>query len=218
MTVSSVYPPAPEGACRIPLGKSRCVLVDADDYERVRAHRWHFTGHYAARVMRMNGKWRRQFLHHFLLPTPDGFEVDYRNGDKLDCRHANLRLATTTENHWNRGLMRVNTSGYKGVTWDKRKRRWRAQIQTCGKNRFLGYFDTPEEAALAYNDAAIALCGSFAWLNEVDGAATPRTTTQRTADAARWSPAPVLAPGTVPHEGALAMDDIQRDGRISVRP
>jgi hypothetical protein len=94
-------------------------------------------------------------------------KVDHINGDGLDNQRCNLRLATHSENLRNRGYTKKNTSRYKGVTWYKPYKKWRAQIKTDHKMKNLGYFDIPEEAAEAYNEAAKKYHGSFAWLNKL---------------------------------------------------
>lgn len=88
--------------------------------------------------------------------------IDHINGDKTDNRVENLREATNAENMQNRAAPRNNTSGYKGVSWHKRDRKWRAKIQVDGKRRYLGHFDTPEEAHAAYCEAAREHHGEFA--------------------------------------------------------
>lgn len=81
------------------------------------------------------------------------------------------REATTSQNNQNVGIRRHNTSGYKGVTWNKWHQKWRAQIAVDGRNQHhLGYFDDPREAALAYDAAAVELHGEFAKTNgEING-------------------------------------------------
>jgi len=88
--------------------------------------------------------------------------IDHINGNKLDDRIANLRLATKSQNHANIGVRSNNTSGLKGASWSKRYSRWVAQIQFHGQHYFLGYFGTPKEAHEAYCRAAARLHGEFA--------------------------------------------------------
>lgn len=77
-------------------------------------------------------------------------QIDHINGDRLDNRLCNLREATNTENRQNVGKQENNISGFTGVSWDKRKSKWRATIQYNRKHIFLGYFTTPELAYEAY--------------------------------------------------------------------
>jgi hypothetical protein len=170
MTVPQAYPPAPSGACLIPLTQGRYALVDTEDYERVMQHCWYFDGWYAVRNGRRKGGVHQQpkhRLHHLILPPSAGLEVDHVNGDRLDCRRANLRLATHEENMRNTDRRSSNVSGYKGVSWHRQKRRWRARITVGGKERTIGYYQSVTDAALAYNAAAVRLHGDFARLNEV---------------------------------------------------
>lgn len=99
------------------------------------------------------------FLHYG--EWPEG-QVDHINGIKSDNRISNLRLASPSENLQNRSKPRNNISGHKGVSWIKRYRAWQATIKFEGKNKFLGRFATREEAASAYNRAALQYHGEFA--------------------------------------------------------
>lgn len=92
-------------------------------------------------------------------PTDD---IDHINGIKDDNRIINLRLATTSENMSNRGMQANNTSGHKGVYWHKKDSKWTAQIRVNGRNKYLGQFTDPEDAAAAYKKAAPEYHGTFA--------------------------------------------------------
>jgi hypothetical protein len=88
---------------------------------------------------------RLVWLYHYgYLPTK---QIDHINGIKDDNRIANLREATNAENAQNLGKNKNNTSGYTGVTFDKRSGKWMAQIKKDGKNYNLGLFNTREEAS-----------------------------------------------------------------------
>lgn len=88
--------------------------------------------------------------------------IDHIDGDGLNNRIDNLREATHSENLRNRGATTKNTSGFKGVSWHKARRKWQAQIKTNGRKKHLGSFDTPEAAYAAYCAAAEDLHGDFA--------------------------------------------------------
>ena len=88
--------------------------------------------------------------------------VDHINGVRTDNRWINLRAASPSENQHNRGPQKNNTSGYKGVSWDKNSKAWRAQIKKFGKETCFGPFETALEASEAYQRAAAELHGSFA--------------------------------------------------------
>lgn len=88
--------------------------------------------------------------------------VDHINGNPGDNRIVNLRLATCSENAYNRSKPPHNTSGFKGVSRQRGRRKWQSLIRVQGKNKFLGSFDTPEEASAAYDRAALKHHGDFA--------------------------------------------------------
>lgn len=102
------------------------------------------------------------YLHRVLMDAPRGKIVDHIDGNSLNNRRSNLRLATVSENAMNRGRTKRNRTGYKGVSFHRGNGRWRARIQREGKEHTLGYFDTPEEAFAAYRGAAKILHGEFA--------------------------------------------------------
>ena len=93
---------------------------------------------------------------------PLDFQIDHIDGDKTNNRFANLREASNSQNQCNAKRRINNQSGYKGVCWSKYKRKWRAEITAHGKKLYLGYFDTPELAHMAYAKAAAELHGEFA--------------------------------------------------------
>ena len=77
-------------------------------------------------------------------------QIDHINGIRDNNRFINLREATQAENHQNRALNANNVSGYPGVSWHKRDCKWQGHITLDGKQKHLGYFDTPEVAHSAY--------------------------------------------------------------------
>jgi hypothetical protein len=92
---------------------------------------------------------------------PVGFNIDHIDGNKLNNKIENLRLASTQENSFNRGKQSNNTSGYKGVFWDKTNQKWKAQTRQKGRTKSLGYFKTPEEASKVYESYTKILHGEF---------------------------------------------------------
>lgn len=105
-------------------------------------------------------------IHRLLLGATDPkIQVDHINGNKLDNRKKNLRLATNQQNQYNVGLRKDNTSGYKGVSWYKKGKKWHAAIRNGNKSIHLGYFKTAVEAARAYDKAAVEFFGEYAYLN-----------------------------------------------------
>lgn len=92
-------------------------------------------------------------------------EVDHINGNGQDNRACNLRLADHSQNLANRGRNANNTSGFKGVYWHRRARKWMAQIVVRGKVLYLGLHPDRYAAARAYDRAAIEHFGPFAARN-----------------------------------------------------
>lgn len=88
--------------------------------------------------------------------------VDHINGIKSDNRISNLRECTKTQNEWNRGLNKNNTSGVKNVSMNKEKKKWHVQIKTDGKRVYSKYFKSFEDAKLAAIEARIKFHGEFA--------------------------------------------------------
>lgn len=104
-----------------------------------------------------------RLLHRVLLGvTEPEVLVDHINHIKTDNRRCNLRKCFVGENNKNKGKTKTNTSGFKGASYDKAKKKWRASIQYDGKSRHLGYFSTAEDAHKAYCKAATAYHGEFA--------------------------------------------------------
>ena len=162
----------------ISLTKGYVALVDDDFYEVLNFNKWFVDTskstktHYACRMICF-GPERKKLkvkMHHAVL-TLAGIvlskETDHRDGNGLNNQLYNLRGAENYQNRQNVGIRKDNRSGYKGVFYNPQLRRWGAQIQSQKVRYRLGWFDKPEFAARAYNDAAKELHGSFAYLNEI---------------------------------------------------
>lgn len=152
---------------KIPLTKGEYALVDDADYAELSAWSWCLTNGYPSRRKTFAKREAKiAYLHRELMNPGDGLVVDHINGDKLDNRRENLRICTQAENmlNWdnNRGGSR-----FRGVSWDKTRNKWKAQIQHKGRNWFIGRYKTEEEAARAYNAEAAKVFGEFVRLNEV---------------------------------------------------
>lgn len=95
---------------------------------------------------------------------PNGI-IDHHNGDPGDNRIHNLRIATSSQNGFNRSAQKNSKSGIKGVSWRGDTRKWRAAISSRGEFHLLGHFDSQEEAKKAYAIAAKNLHGDYARVN-----------------------------------------------------
>jgi hypothetical protein len=97
----------------------------------------------------------------FVGPIPAKMQIDHICSNKACVNPEHLRLATHSQNLYNCGRRTRNTSGYKGVTWNKKEQKWVAQISAAGIHYNLGYFDAPDAAYSAYCAAAENLHGKF---------------------------------------------------------
>ena len=88
--------------------------------------------------------------------------IDHKCQCKRCVNPDHLRKCNKSENGINRGKNKNNTSGFKGVSLDKRRNLWRSCITIMGKQMFLGYFKTPELASISYNNACVDVFGVFA--------------------------------------------------------
>jgi hypothetical protein len=149
----------------IPLTKGKVALVDDSDYAALIGRRWQYH-HEGYAVSTENYKQIR--MHRVIMDhVPDGEIIDHINGNGLDNRRVNLRISDNSKNQANRGLLTNNTSGYKGVTYHKGKRKWMARLAHMGREFFLGYYSTKEDAAKAYNHKAVEIWGEHARLNDL---------------------------------------------------
>ena len=146
--------------------------VDEDDYARLSSFKWiinksplKYPGDgYAVRCT-FGRKGKKIFMHREIISAPLGMEVDHINGDGLDNRRSNLRVATRAENGRNRKPQTGTSSVYKGVSWDKQAQQWRAYVKGDRKLIHIGLFHDEVEAAEAYDEAARRLFGEDAKTN-----------------------------------------------------
>ena len=151
----------------IKLTQGYIALVDDEDFERcMEGPKWRAScgrGNYVVAVRGDHRYGSQQYMHRFLLGVYDPkVFVDHKDHNGLNNARNNLRQATNSQNLQNRGKQKNNTSGLKGVTWDKNNHKWVAQIWDNGKHVFLGRFADKEEAKIAYEIAANKHHGEFA--------------------------------------------------------
>lgn len=143
----------------VELTRELVALADAADLHLIEGHIW--SASKRDRIHYANSN-TAGYMHRHILGLRGADHVDHRNGDGLDNRRANLRVATPFENMYNTG---PRTGQYKGVHYDKQTGRWRAQIGANGVRESLGRYDRENDAACAYNKAARVMHGDFARLN-----------------------------------------------------
>ena len=151
----------------IQLTRGLVALVDDDDHEWLSQWKWYaLEGNngrfYAGRGIRIDGRRTHLSMQSALMQPGPGCEVDHEDGNGLNNQRSNLRSATRAENQWNVRLRRDNTSGVKGVTWDRQAGKWLVRIRVNGKRINLGHFGDLDDAAAAYAEAALVYHGDFA--------------------------------------------------------
>jgi len=153
---------------RIPLTRGLFAIVDAEDYPRLSQYTWFTegTGQNCYAVRKENGKSIK--MHRWIMDAPDNLVVDHIDHNGLNNRKENLRICTFAENCRNLRSSRCKTSKYKGVHWNKRCKKWAAQISCDNKTYHLGYFTDELSAANAYDNAAQKYHGEFASLNLIN--------------------------------------------------
>lgn len=139
----------------IPLSQGKYTMVDNEDFEKLKDFNWSIIN----KVYVENREFGQ--IHRYIMNAPDNMLVDHKDGNPLNNRRSNLRLANHQQNMWN-SKGRV---GLKGVTLRKDTNRWSASITKDGVSYILGCFATEEEAGRAYDAKAKELFGEFAYLN-----------------------------------------------------
>lgn len=155
----------------VPLTKGQFMLIDDADAPLLLKWKWQARSNgggkwYACRNWEgAKGVTGRIYVHRLLLNAPDGLDVDHANGDSLDNRRCNLRVATRAQNLAN-SRPRNPRSGFKGI-YPHGKHGWVAKFIQNGQRVHVGTFPSLREAVLAYNHAVMEWQGDFAWCNEV---------------------------------------------------
>ncbi len=145
----------------IPLTQGFSAMVDDEDYDSLSRHKWHvstlsWSCPYVRYAKRFIGR-KSIFMHREIIGALDGQETDHINRDGLDNRRRNLRIATRSQNGFNRGIQSNNTSGETGVTWHRNRKRWQAQMMVNQKMIYLGFFIDKEDAIKARREASAAM-------------------------------------------------------------
>lgn len=155
------------------------TVVDDEVFEWASQHKWHTLKcahtNYAVRNVFKNGKRTLSLLHREILKPEDGQYVDHIDMNGLNNLLSNIRICTRRENNRHQGRRRDNSSGHKGVNFNKSANKWVARIQIGDIRIFLGYFDSAEDAAEKYNIAAEEFFGEFAVLNNTKNNASNAT-------------------------------------------
>lgn len=158
---------------KILLTQGLVALVDDRDWGLVSGYNWfamkstktYYALTNSSRSLDSEGRQNKIRMHRLIMGAKLGEVIDHRDGNGLNNSRSNLRFATKSQNNRNSRLRADNSSGYKGVYWDRINNKWKAQIRMDGKRIGLGYFMTKEEAAIAYDEAATFYFNEFARTN-----------------------------------------------------
>jgi hypothetical protein len=137
----------------------KTFIFDLSDYELIKEYAW-AENDQGYIVTKIEDKSIR--IHRLITDCPNSMSVDHINGDTLDNRKINLRMCENKDNVKNSRISKNNTTGYKGVTYDKNRGKYIAQIMIDRKHIALGRYDSPELAYIAYCNAADKYFGKYA--------------------------------------------------------
>lgn len=169
----------------IPLTRGLTALVDDADFTWLNQWKWstqrpQSRWPYAVRTDhsqtgRKGGRSAKVFMHRLICGVSGEDMVDHRNGDTLDNRRSNLRIATNSQNQQNRRLV-AGKHPYKGIQYNRESGKWQTQITVDGTRKYIGMFSTAEQAARGYDAAAREYFGEFAAVNFAADTSKPHPT------------------------------------------
>jgi len=150
------------------LSQGSYAIVDDSDFHLVSKLNWHLNKKtnvhlYAKSSKKINGK--QIHMHRLIMNANKGEEVDHINHNGLDNRRSNLRIVNSFQNHQNSKKQINSASIYKGISYAKDHKKWRARIWVDGKKIHLGYFKNEIDAAKAYDRAALKYYSEYAYIN-----------------------------------------------------
>ena len=153
-----------KGARVIGLANGMQTLVDECDWAEMSRYKWYMEKSCRSRYVFRKCGGNKSRMHREITGAGAGMVVDHIDHDGLNNRRGNLRVCTIKQNSQNsRG--QKGTSKYKGVSWVKEKKKWRASIGFNGRKTTIGYFEKEIDAGKAYDEYARELFGEYAYLN-----------------------------------------------------
>jgi hypothetical protein len=174
----------------IRLTQGKTALIDDEDVDLVAAHKWFAHKRqrtsstsrevwYAHTNVTIDGTRTTWQMHRLVMGFPEQ-DVDHQNGDGLDNRRENLRVATPSQNGGNAVARVDGTSSFRGVSWFAESSAWMANITIDRRQIYLGLFGDELAAARAYNTKALEVFGPFARLNDLERPRSSTTTARKT--------------------------------------
>lgn len=150
----------------IPLPNGEHTCVDEAQFDELAKYNWRLANGYVAATI--DGK--NVFMSRFIMNPSKGKVVDHINGNRLINTESNLRVCTISQNNKNMAKFTNNTSGHKGVSWNKLRNKWHVEIRNNGVRHHIGYFDNLEDAVEASVEAYAKYHGEFSYFEreEVD--------------------------------------------------
>lgn len=122
------------------------AYISKIDYQKCKNIYWRKTEYGYVRGY-INGK--ETLLHKYITDTDKKVLIDHKDRNKLNCTRNNLRFANKSINSLNRSTPKNSSTGYTGVSFDKRRNKYRAYIKTNGKQISFGYYEKIEDAIIA---------------------------------------------------------------------
>lgn len=140
------------------------MIIDKDDYDKISKIRWYKDSNGYVRGNGSAGTFKSVLLHQLILDrvgVKDGMEIDHINGNKLDNRKCNLRIVNRIQNSRNKDVIKTNTSGYTGVSYNKERNAWDSYITVNYKKINLGRYKYKDEAIKARKEAEEKYFGEY---------------------------------------------------------
>jgi hypothetical protein len=145
--------------------KNNIIIIDDEDYDKIKDYTWHINSYKNTKMIyaRSSAKDGGVYMHRIIMDIHNRIKIDHINGNGIDNRKENLRIATHQQNNFNKKPYVNNKCGLKGVRLDRGN--YVATITYNAVTKYIGSYKIIEEAAMAYDKKALELFGEFAYLN-----------------------------------------------------
>lgn len=143
------------------------AVIDKKDYTLIKGYKWYISHD---NYVKSDSTKDRPYLHRLIMGCPKNMHIDHIDFNPLNNKRSNLRICTNQQNVFHQHGVKNSSSKYKGISFYKPSKMWRARIGENSNQTHIGHFKTEIEAAIAYNEYAIKYHKEFCFLNEIDGA------------------------------------------------